>query len=137
MHTIHTCSDSVEGPASAAKVLDCILKTERGEAFDTKYMEGSTDDDAVGCSKCPRQGFCGLRLVAAAVQHDATAVYEVLWSGLFCHSGVSGTCSLVFGQGNPQLQDHAFFTPEKGHPDCPPAGLMGEGWQPGATCPMQ
>ena len=109
----------MEGPASAAKVLDCILKTERGEAFDTKYMEGSTDD-AKGCSKCPRQGFCGLRLVAAAVQHDATAVYEVLWSGLFCHSGVSGTCSLVF-------QDHAFFTPEKGHPDCPPAGLIGEG----------
>ena len=117
----------MEGPVSAAKVLDCILKTERGEAFDTKYMEGSTDDDAVGCSKCPRQGFCGLRLVAAAVQHDATAVYEVLWSGLFCHSGVSGTCSLVFGQGNPQLQDHAFFTPEKGHPDGPPAGLIGEG----------
>jgi len=119
----------VEGPATAAKVRDCILKTERGEAFYTQYIEGSTDD-VEGCAKCPRQGFCGLRHVAAAV-HDANAVYEVLWSGLFCHSGVSGTCSLVFGQGNPQLQDHAFFTPEKGHPDCPPAGLIGEG------CPMQ
>jgi hypothetical protein len=114
----------VEGPASAAKVLDCILKTDRGEAFDTKYMEGSTDD-AEGCSKCPRQGFCGLRPVAAAVQHDATAVYEALWSGLFCHSGVSGfPPALVFGQGNPDYQDRTFFTPERGHPDCPPGGAQ-------------
>jgi hypothetical protein len=120
----------VEGPASAAKVLDGILKTERGEALDTKYIEGSTDE-VEGCSKCPRQGFCGLRPVAAAVQHDATAVYEALWSGLFCHSGVSGNCSFVFGRHpsrNPEFHDHTFFTPERGHPECPPK-------QDG--CPMQ
>ena len=113
----------MEGPASAAKVLDCILKTERDEALDTMYIEGSTDDDAVGCSKCPRQGFCGLRLVTAAVQHGSCAVYEALWSGLFCHSSVSGNGSFVFGphpSRNPDLYDQTFFTPESGHPECPP-----------------
>jgi len=117
----------VEGPASAAKVLDCILKTERGEAFDTKYIEGSTDD-MKDCSKCPRQAFCGLRPVAAAVQHDAAAVYEALWSGLFCHSGFGVNGSFVFGaypSGNPDLLHKTFFTPERGHPECPPRGDIG------------
>jgi len=114
----------VEGPASAAKVLDCILKTERGEAFDIKYIEGSTDE-VQDCAKCPRQGFCGLRPVAAPVQHDASAVYEALWSNLFCHSGVGGDGSYVFGpkhpSGNPKYPtDPTFFTPERGHPECPP-----------------
>ena len=112
----------MEGPATAAKVLDCILKTERGEAFDTKYIEGSTDD-MEDCSKCPRQAFCGLRPVAAAVQHDAAAVYEALWSGLFCHSGVAANGSFVFGphpSGNPDFHNKTFFTPESGHPECPP-----------------
>ena len=112
----------MEGPASAAKVLDCILKTERGEAFDTKYIEGSTDD-MKDCSNCPRQAFCGLRPVAAAVQHDAAAVYEALWSGLFCHSGISGEGNFVFGQnpkGKGYPEDHTFFSPERGHPECPP-----------------
>ena len=126
----------MEGPASAAKVLDCILKTERDEALDTMYIEGSTDDDAVGCSKCPRQGCCGLRLVTAAVQHDSCAVYEALWSGLFCHSGISGEGNFVFGQhpkGKGYPEDHTFFSPERGHPECPPRGLIGAN----SNCNMQ
>ena len=128
----------MEGPASAAKVLDCILKTERGEALDTMYIEGSTDDTE-GCSKCPRQGFCGLRLVTAAVQHDSCAVYEALWSGFFCHSGITAGCSFVFGQhpkGEGYPQDRTFFSPERGHSECPPTADIGAGW-PSVPCNMQ
>ena len=86
-------------------MLDRILKTERGEVFSTEYEPGASDD-APGCSKCPRQGFCGLRALGRDPA-DGVLSYETLWSDLFCHAGLSRTLELVF-------RSATFFTPERG-----------------------
>jgi hypothetical protein len=95
----------LKGPLTASEVLDAILKTERREILSTTYPQGATDA-VTGCAKCPRQGFCGVRLVTKAAP-GALAQWEALWSDLFCHAGLSETGLQTYHSDN-------FFSPAKG-----------------------
>jgi hypothetical protein len=117
------------GPKSAGEIVDAILKTERGEPLDIMYAQ-QQDDDAIdalppwrhgltcaygvpcdrSCAACPRQGFCGLALVASnwaadKPPADCVFVFGVLWSPRFC--GASG---MAAGLEDVDAEDSDFFT---------------------------
>ena len=81
------------GPQTASQVLDAILKTERGENFSMIYAKNASDAVS-GCDSCPRQGFCGIKLSHSKT--DGVQVFEVLWSELFCHTGLSMMAEQVY-----------------------------------------
>ena len=96
--------ESMKGPASASQVLDAILKLERREPVSTVYASDASDA-AEGCAACPRQGFCGIR--RRGTSPSGMERYEVLWSGVFCHMGLTMSLEFVF-------QSPDFFSPARG-----------------------
>lgn len=94
----------IKGPASASQVIDAVLKLERREPLSIVYARAASDA-AAGCSACPRQGFCGIR--RSGTSGGGMERYEVLWSDVFCHAGLTRSLELVY-------QSRDFFSPARG-----------------------